>query len=172
MPDPAAVVAELEAGLRPLTVAAYGAWWDANVSANPETEQRRVATELARSDFLADAEAFAAVVAARDAADGDGQARRQLDLLHDAMLPNQVPDELRRRIVELEAAVEARYAQHRGEIAGEPVDDNAILRILRTSDDAAERRQAWEASKTIGTVVADDVRELARLRNDAARSRG
>lgn len=171
-PDLAAVVAELEAGLRPLTVAAYSAWWDANVSATPETEQRRVATELARSDFLADPEAFAAVAAARDAAAGDGPARRQIDLLHDAMLPNQVPDELRRRIVELEAAVEARYAQHRGEIGDEPVDDNAIMRILRTSDDASERRRAWEASKTIGTVVADDVRELARLRNQAARSLG
>ena len=32
--------------------------------------------------------------------------------------------------------------------------------ILRTSDDPAERREAWEASKTIGAVVADDVREL------------
>ena len=36
----------------------------------------------------------------------------------------------------------------------------------------AERREAWEASKTIGAAVADDVRELARLRNEAARSLG
>lgn len=170
--DPAAVVAELEAGLRPLSVASYSAWWDANTSASPETERRRVETDLARSDFLADPEGFAAVLAAREAGAGDGLVRRQVDVLHDAMLPNQVPAELRRRTVELEAAVETRYAQHRGEIAGEPVDDNAILRILRTSEDAAERRQAWEASKTIGGVVADDVRELARLRNQAATSLG
>ena len=84
----------------------------------------------------------------------------------------QVPDDLRRRIVELEAAVERRYAQHRGELHGEPVDDNAILRVLRASEDAAERQQAWEASKTIGAVVAEDVRELARLRNEAARAIG
>ena len=45
-----------------------------------------------------------------------------------AMLPNQVPEELRRRIVELEVG-EGRYAQHRGELRGEPVDDNAIPRI-------------------------------------------
>ena len=36
----------------------------------------------------------------------------------------------------------------------------------------AERREAWEASKTIGAAVADAVRELARLRNEAARSLG
>jgi hypothetical protein len=81
--DPAALVAELETGCRPLVVAAYQAWWDANVEATPENEQRRVAAELARSDFLADAEAFAAVSAAREAAAGDGLVRRQLDLLHD-----------------------------------------------------------------------------------------
>ena len=46
------------------------------------------------------------------------------------------------------------------------------MRILRASDDPLERREAWEASKTIGAVVADDVRELARLRNEAARSLG
>ena len=104
--DPAAVVAELETGLRPLVVAAYGAWWDANVAASTENEERRVAAELARSDFLADQESFAAVSAAREADAGDGLVRRQLDLLHDEMLPMQVPDDLRRRIVELEAAVE------------------------------------------------------------------
>ena len=87
-------------------------------------------------------------------------------------MPQQVPEALRHRIVELEASVESRFAQHRGEVAGRSVDDNEIKRILRESDDVAERREAWEASKTVGAAVADDVRELARLRNEAARSLG
>ena len=37
---------------------------------------------------------------------------------------------------------------------------------------SAERRAAWEASKSVGAVVADDVRELARLRNRAAAAVG
>ena len=52
------------------------------------------------------------------------------------------------------------------------VNDNEIRQILRDSDDVAERRAAWEASKTVGAAVADDVRELARLRNAAAHSLG
>ena len=55
---------------------------------------------------------------------------------------------------------------------GETVDDNTILEILRTSDDSDLRRRAWEASKQIGAEVADRVRELARLRNEAAHSLG
>jgi peptidyl-dipeptidase A len=165
------LVAEVEAGLRPLTLAAYRAWWDANVEATDETERRRVEAELDRSDYLADPARFAEVRAAREA-DGGGFVRRQLDLVHDAMLPNQVNAELRRRIVELEASVESRFAQHRGVFHGEQVDDNAIARVLRSSDDAEERREMWDASKSVGAAVAEDVRELARLRNEAARSLG
>jgi peptidyl-dipeptidase A len=111
------------------------------------------------------------VRAARDAS-GDALVRRQLELVYDAMLPNQVDAELRRRIVELEATVESRFVQHRGVFRGEPVDDNTIARALRTSDDAEERRGMWEASKSVGAAVAEDVRELAQLRNEAARSLG
>jgi peptidyl-dipeptidase A len=173
MSDPAAVADEIEERLRPLSIAAANAWWDANVHADEETERRRVETEIARTDLLADGELFAAIEAARASGEGGGDLHaRRLDLLHHAFLPNQVPGDLRRRIVELEASVEGRYARHRGEVAGRPVDDNEIKRILRTSDDPAERREAWEASKTIGAAVADDVRELARLRNKAAAAVG
>src|SRR5205085_6291880 len=43
---------------------------------------------------------------------------------------------------------------------------------LRTSTDSARVRAAWEARKQIGPVVADDLREIARLRNEAARAVG
>jgi len=169
--EPEAVVERAVERLRPLYKAASLSWWDANVSATEENEQRRVAAELALSDALADADLFGDIEAAR-ANGAEPLVRRQLDLLHASVVPQQVPESLRHRIVELEASVESRFAQHRGEVAGRPVDDNEIKRILRESDDVAERREAWEASKTVGAAVADDVRELARLRNEAARSLG
>ena len=171
MSEPEAVVERAVERLRPLYKAASLSWWDANVSATEENEQRRVAAELALSDALADADLFGDIEAAR-ANGAEPLVRRQLDLLHASLVPQQVAESLRHRIVELEASVESRFAQHRGEVAGRPVDDNEIKRILRESDDVAERREAWEASKTVGAAVADDVRELARLRNEAARSIG
>jgi peptidyl-dipeptidase A len=165
------LVAAAEERLEPLTLARNTAWWDMNVEASEENAKRRAETELAYSDALADRELFAEVGRARDA-DGDPSSARSLELLHAWMLPHQLPDALRARIVELEASVEARFSRHRGVIAGREVDDNEIKRILRESDDSGERREAWEASKTVGAAVADDVRELARLRNEAARSLG
>jgi peptidyl-dipeptidase A len=172
MPDPGAVADAIEERVRPLAVAANLASWEANIRADEETERARVETALALSDLLADPDVFAEIAAARGGDAADPCAARRLDLLRDAFLPNQVGPSLRRRIVELEAAVESRFNRHRGVVGGVEVDDNTIKRILRTSVDTAERREAWEASKTVGAAVADDIRELARLRNEAARSLG
>jgi peptidyl-dipeptidase A len=169
--DPALVLTRAVDRLRPLYHGAALSWWDANIAATEENERNRVAADLALSDALADSELYRDVQAAR-ANGATGLVRRQLDLLHDSLVAHQVSEDVRHRIVELEASVDARFAQHRGTVGRRSVDDNEIKRILRTSDDAAERREAWEASKTVGAAVADDVRELARLRNEAAQSLG
>jgi peptidyl-dipeptidase A len=166
------LAAECTAILAPLETAANGAWWHANTDACEKTQRRRAAADLAVSDALADADAFAAVRGARDATDLDPLVARELDMLAKLYTPHQVAADLRREIVDLQSDIESRFARHRGVIDGEVVDDNQILDILRTSDDSGRRRTAWEASKSVGPEVADDVRELARRRNRAAQSLG
>jgi hypothetical protein len=93
MSGAADVVIETEERLRPLSIAANLAGWDANVEANDRTEARRVETGVALSDALADAALFTAVEAAREKG-GDALVRRQLDLLQNALLPQQAPSAL------------------------------------------------------------------------------
>ena len=171
MDNARAILEEAEARLAALALASNIAWWDSQVEATEEKAERRERAELELSDALADRELFARVRKARDTG-AEGNAGRGLDLLSNLMLRHQVPDELRARIVELETVVDLRFSRHRGVVAGTEVGDTEIKRILRQGDDPAERREAWEASKTVGSVVADDVRELARLRNEAARGLG
>jgi peptidyl-dipeptidase A len=167
------LVALLEAKLRPLDTALAEAWWETSTRSSPEAAQRRERLELERRDLLGDPDAFRAIEAARRKADEfDPLVARQLDVLHDAFAPHQIDAELRRRIVELEVEVETTFNTFRGEIDGQRVDDNAIADVLRTSDDSAARRAAWEAAKQVGAEVADRVLELARLRNEAARRLG
>ncbi len=166
------LVAACDERLRPLETAVNRAWWDAQTNANPETERRRAQAELALSDALADSAAYAAVL---DAGNRPGHAplvARTLTLLEQAFTPHQIDPALRRQIIDVQTSIESRFARHRATIDGEEVDDNAIIAILRTSDDTAERRAAWEASKTVGAEVAADVRTLARLRNEAAHHLG
>src|SRR5262249_34885290 len=137
-----------------------------------ETQLRRAEADVALSDALGDADTFAAIREARDQPCDDPLIGRALAVLEQSYTPHQVAPDLRRGIIELQSSIESRFARHRGEIDGQPVDDNAILEILHTSDDNARRRAAWEASKTVGAEIAADVRQLARLRNDAARRLG
>jgi peptidyl-dipeptidase A len=169
--DGVAIVEEAEARLAPLSLARNLAWWDSQTSATEENAERRTRAEMAWTDALADPELFATIERARETGT-NGDVRRRLDLVHNLMLRQQVPEALRARIVELESSVEMRFSRHRGVVRGAEVGDTEIKRILRQSDDEAERREAWEASKTVGAEVADDVRELARLRNEAARGLG
>ncbi len=120
--------------LRPLSVAANLAAWAANVEATDENEALRVEADVAFSDALADNDLFAEIAAARSAAP-TGLEGRQLELLYNAMVGNQVAADLRHRLVALEASVEARYSQHRGVVGGVELNDNDILEILKGSDD-------------------------------------
>ncbi|GMU79726.1 MAG: hypothetical protein AMXMBFR46_25160 [Acidimicrobiia bacterium] len=170
------LVERVTARLAPLDHALALAWWEASTHSSPEAGDRRTAADLALREALADPEAFAEVRTARDRVASDptepSSTRRALARLHDAMLTHQVPGELRRSLAERESAVDTRFTEFRALLGGHPVDDNALLDVLRRSNDSAERREAWEAGKQVGAEVADDVRALARLRNEAARALG
>lgn len=176
MSDPAeALVTTIAERLAPADLALARAWWEGATHASPAADAARTAADLARREILADADAFAAVATARAGraeGDGDPLLGRALDLLHHAMLPHQVPSDLTRALVDLETKVDATFTAFRAELDGERVDDNFLLDVLRTSDDSAHRRAAWEAAKRVGAEVADDVRTLVRLRNEAARTLG
>jgi peptidyl-dipeptidase A len=98
--------------------------------------------------------------------------RRQVEVLYRAFAGHQGDEEILGRIQELEARANAVYGNHRGVVEGMEVGDNEIREILRSSDDGALRREAWEASKTVGREVEETVRELAHLRNRLAREAG
>lgn len=172
MPPPLRdLLAAANAELAPLERAANQAWWDASTDVSEEHEAERIRADLELRAALADRDRFAAVsTAPGDAA--DAAAERQRAVLGDLMLPHQVPDALRDRIVRLEASIDATFNSHRGVLDGAPVDDNTIAGILRGDDDPTRRRRAWEAAKTVGAAVAPRVRELAHLRNEAARALG
>ncbi len=170
--SPAEVVAACTATLEPLEAAANAAWWTANVDATDETERIRSEADVALSDALGDEAAFAEVRAALTQPDLDPEVARQLRVLEQSFVPNQVDADLRRQTIALQSSIESQFARHRGMIDGASVDDNQIVDVLRTSTDRAEREAAWTASKSVGARVAPDVRRLVTLRNEAARSIG
>jgi peptidyl-dipeptidase A len=171
MSDPSAVVHELDELLRPMEIALADAWWEVNTASTPDADRRRAEQELARRALLADPERYERVKAALHDS-SEPIERRVLTVVANAMAANQVREELRTRLVALETSVESTFVNHRGTIDGREVSDNDIEVILTKSDDVAERRKAWEASKSVGAAVAADLLELVRTRNEIASELG
>jgi peptidyl-dipeptidase A len=92
-------------------------------------------------------------------------------LLNDFRI-NQIGPELLEKIVTLSAKIEQKFSTFRGKINGRAVTSNEIDQILKTESHSEKRKTAWLASKQVGAVVADDIIELVKLRNQAARALG
>ena len=169
--EPVALIQTTEDELQPLEKALCLAEWDAATEGSEAHERALVAASLAHDALLAEPERHAALA---DAADDELAPldRRRLALLRAATTERRRPRELAERIITLEASLQTLFSSHRGTIGGRPVDAEEIDEILRVSTDRGLRREAWEASKQIGAVASPDVRELARLRNEAARRLG
>src|SRR5688500_18295473 len=107
--DASKLLADLEARLRPAVVALAHASWAASTHVSAAANYRRAAADLERRAVLADPDAFAAIVDARTDSDLDPAERRQLDLLHDAYAPHPIPEDMRRRLVQLETSVDSTF---------------------------------------------------------------
>jgi peptidyl-dipeptidase A len=92
--------------------------------------------------------------------------------LRRAYQSKQAPVEMLNRITKAEAEIQEIYSTFRAQFDERSVTDNELEDILRTTLETSRARQAWEARKQIGPVVADDLRKLAHLRNEAARAIG
>ncbi len=93
---------------------------------------------------------------------------RQLTVLYNAYLPNQIDSVLMKQMVELSTAIQEKFNTYRAKIDGREVSDNDILTILKSEKKSDVRRKAWEASKEVGVAIADDLKKLVKLRNEAA----
>ena len=150
------------------------AWWNLATTGSEEARRELVRAGMAYNEVFSDPEAFRKVHGwyAERSRIPDALLRRQVEVLHGALAACQGDRKTISRIEELEAEANALYGNHRAEIGGREVGENELREILRTSRDEELRREAWEASKSVGREAAPLVRELARLRNRLARKQG
>ncbi len=90
---------------------------------------------------------------------------RQLDLLYDAYLAGQVDTSLIAERLRMETGINKKYSNFRTNINDKEFSDNQVEDILRNSLVTGELQAAWEGSKMIGPVVAEDIIKLVRHRN-------
>jgi len=161
------------ARIQPLEKQTNLAWWDAAVTGDPSAYDRSSELTLQIRRIYSDPKDFAFLKEARDSGKVEGRLlARQVTVLCNSYLANQIEPELLKQIVELGTQIEKNFSTFRGEIDGRKVTDNEIKQILKDETDSARRQQAWQASKQVGQAVAADIVRLVKLRNEAARKLG
>ena len=159
--------------VEPIYKAANLAYWNATATGKQKYYDEYSRYKLEIKKIFSSRKDFARVKSFKeDRRIKDPVLRRVFEVLYNDFLLNQADTTLLRRITELSTRVEKKFNTFRGKIDGKKVSMNEVKRILRTSNDTELRRKAWVASKQVGEVVADDLLELVRLRNELACSLG
>ena len=167
-------IAAFEDRLAPVEKASGEAYWALATTGTEEASREVVRIGKVYNALFSDRDEFERVKGwyeGREAVESQ-ILRRRLELLYRAFAGRQGDEATLTRVEELEAEANAIYNNHRGRIGGEEKSENELRATLRSSDDAAPRQEAWEASKSVGRPVEGTVRELARLRNKLARDAG
>jgi len=149
------------------------AFWAATTRGRQEDYQMAERLQLALRRIYSDQNDFSYLINLKKSRRiNDPLLRRQLERLYLAYLANQVRPELLARMTELDIRIQKAYNDYRASIDGNSVTTNQIYTILTTSKDNTLRQKAWQASREVGNAIVQDLLELVRLRNKAARLLG
>ncbi len=166
------VIAEFERVIVPLEIAANRAWWTANVTGKDADFSAKERAENELDQALADRDRFRRIERVYRAKPQDPLLARQIELLYLATREKQLPAELLERLTSKANTIEKAFNVYRAKVGKEELSDSQVRETLKKSTDSQRRRQVWEASKGVGTVVIADLKELVQLRNQAARELG
>jgi peptidyl-dipeptidase A len=156
--------------IKPMAKEVSLASWDAAVSGKPEDYDKVSELTLKVRQVYSNPQDFAFLKDAKDSGKvTDAILARQLDVLYNSYLESQIEPELLKKIVDLGTKIEKNFSTFRGTIEGDKVTGNEIKEILKTQTDSGKRKQAWLASKQVSVEVADDIIQLVKLRNEAAK---
>jgi peptidyl-dipeptidase A len=165
-------VAENEAKIQPLEIEIGKAWWNANVTGKDEAFAIKEAAENKLNEALSNREQFARLKQIHAGKIADPILSRQIQLLYLQYLEKQVDPALMKRMTAKANTIEKAFNVFRAKVGEKSLTDGEVRQVLMKSKDSAERQGVWEGSKRVGSDVENDLRDLVRLRNEAATGLG
>ncbi len=146
-------------------------YWGLTTTGKEEYGEEMQKAEIELRLYLADKEKFDTVKESMSL-ELDPIEKREMRVLFNEMLPNQLPKERIEEAVKKEVKIESLFANFRAKIDGKEVSNNEITEILEKSTDSKLRKDAWIAGKEIGEEIAPKLIELIKIRNENAKILG
>jgi peptidyl-dipeptidase A len=159
--------------LIPLYKEATLASWQANISGKDEDYKKSEELNLRLMALYADKDKLKKLEEIKvSGMITDSLQLRQLDVLYRSFVMAKADTAKLNAMVRMGTAIEQKYGNFRTVVKGKQLTDNDVEEILSTSKDVKYQQEVWEAQKKIGSVVADDVKKLVKLRNEVAKELG
>jgi peptidyl-dipeptidase A len=171
--DLKAFLTKYDSIVQPLMKEANLAYWNASISGKAEDWKRSEELNIELTKIYANKDDFATLKKIKESNTiSDEILKRELDVLYNAYLSNQVDTSLLNEVIKMQTAIEQKYSNFRAEVDGKQLSDNDIEEVLKTSTNSDQLKKTWEAHKAIGTVVAEDIKLLVKKRNEIAKELG
>ncbi|MFQ5651865.1 MAG: M2 family metallopeptidase [bacterium] len=166
-------LSKFESKVIPLSRQQGLAYFQATISGKDEDYKRSAELEIELDKIYANKDDFARLKSFKESnLITDELLARQLDVLYRAYLAKQIDEARLEELVKRQNEIEQKFSTFRAQIDGKPYTDNQIEETLKTSTRSDILATAWKASKEIGVVVAQEVLDLVKLRNEVARELG
>jgi peptidyl-dipeptidase A len=169
---PESFLASYEAFARPISKRLALAYWEFSCHGNPTHQAIIKECEEIFSDLHGDTDAFDAIRGWLEGSTTSRAVRRQLELLVREFRRSKAPVALRKQIIALTLEVEEAVSLFRPELGGRRVNSNELDHILLQEQDETLRKEAWQATRQVGSQVAERTVRLVRLRNELAQHLG
>lgn len=168
-----AFINKFDSIVQPLTKASSLAYWNASISGKEADWKKSEELNIELTKVFANKEDFAILKRIKESESiTDELLKRQLGVMYNAYLGNQVNTELLNSVISMQTEIEQKYSNFRVEVNGKKLSDNEVDDILKISPNSAELQQAWEGHKAIGPLVAKDIIKLVKKRNEIAAELG
>ncbi len=167
------LIAQYEAKMKPAYRDMSLQYFIAATNSSPENWEIYAQKEMAVNKILSDKELFAKIKKIRES-NGvtEPTKKRRIEILYLTFLGKQVDTAKLNEITKLQSEIENKYSTFRTEIGKKKLTDNDVEEILKTSTNNKELQEVWSKQKKIGSVVANDIIKLVKLRNEVAHELG
>ncbi|MGD2170025.1 MAG: M2 family metallopeptidase [Chlamydiota bacterium] len=161
-------LSDVSDNLKNLSLDLNQALWDLETTGTKEAQQKQQELDLAYKKYLNNPLTYTKLKKFQK----DNSSSRELNVLERTFRAHLMPEEILTKISLKESEIMHQYVSFRPTVDGKALTENEIREILTKENDPAFRKKVWEASKEIGAILAPNIIELVKLRNEGAKAMG
>jgi peptidyl-dipeptidase A len=152
---------------------AADSYFKASIDSKKENWDKSAACDMKVNALLSRKMVYDSIVAFRESGEiVDPLKKRQLELMYLEFASKQIDTNKLNALSQMNSTIENKYSSFRTQVDGKTYSDNDVEELLKTSTNNEELKNVWTAQKKIGQVVAKDIIDLVKKRNEVAKALG